>query len=73
MSEQRIQHKLHWYVDDDGSLVLNGPLPAEVGALVVNALEAAVSTASEAGTDMVKHVSAETSRSLKAGIGVRDC
>ena len=61
VTEQRVQRKLHWYFDDDGSVVLNGRLPADVGALVVKALEAALSAAAESGADTVKHVSAETS------------
>lgn len=32
---------VHWYHDDDGSLVLKARLPAEAGALLVKALEAA--------------------------------
>jgi len=39
---------LHWYYDDDGSLVLHARLPAEAGAVVVRALEAALDDLLEA-------------------------
>lgn len=61
VTEQRTQRKLHWHVDDDGSVVLNGRLPADVGTLVITALESALSAREASGADTVKHVSAETS------------
>jgi len=41
--------RLYWYSDDDGMLVVHGRLPAEVGALVVQALEAAQEALRETG------------------------
>jgi hypothetical protein len=53
-----------YFYDADGSLVLKGRLPAEIGALVVKALDAAVNDA------VVKDVSAETSaRQMFGGSG----
>ena len=53
--QQRDQH-LWWHTDTDGSLVIRGRLPAEVGALFVRALRAAVDS-----LPIPKDVSAETS------------
>jgi hypothetical protein len=39
---QRRERYLDWYTDEDGMLVIRGRLPAEVGACVIKALEAAV-------------------------------
>ena len=40
--QQRTHRELRYYWDVDGSLILNARLPADVGALVLKALEAAV-------------------------------
>ena len=36
------QRELSWFTDDDGSLVLNGRFTPEQGALIANALDAAM-------------------------------
>jgi Domain of unknown function (DUF222) len=41
-ARQQASRKVTYFFDDDGSLVLKGRLPAEIGALVVKALDAAV-------------------------------
>jgi hypothetical protein len=41
-TRQQANRKLLWYHDADGSLVLHGRLPAEVGALLLRALQAAM-------------------------------
>jgi len=41
------ERKLTWYWDEDGSLVINARLPAESGALVLKALEAAADELNE--------------------------
>ena len=51
--------ELNWYWDDDGSLVIWARLPAESGALVLKALEAAVDEINEQA--FAKNVPAETS------------
>jgi hypothetical protein len=53
---QQRDQRLWWHTDTDGSLVLRGRLPAEVGALFVRALRAAVDS-----LPIPKDVSAETS------------
>jgi hypothetical protein len=53
---QQRDQSLLWFTETDGSLVIRGRLPAEVGALFVRALEAAVD-----GLPIPKNVSAETS------------
>jgi hypothetical protein len=55
--QQRDQN-LWWHTDADGSLVVRGRLPAEIGALFVRALEAAVDSLP---IPAAKDVSAETS------------
>lgn len=40
--QQQATRSLRYHFDDDGSLVLNGRLPAEIGALVIKALQGAV-------------------------------
>jgi hypothetical protein len=52
----------------DGSLILKGRLPAEIGALVVKALDAAVNDAA-VSVPPVRDVSAETS-AQKAACGI---
>ena len=52
-ARQQENRELSYYHDSDGSLVLKGRLPADVGALVLKALDAAVKSMSD--------VSAETS------------
>ncbi len=54
-ARQQANRGLHYFHDEDGSLVLKGRLPAEVGALLLKALDAAVNDMTP--TD----VSAETS------------
>lgn len=64
--------ELNYFYDDDGSLVINGRLPAEQGALVVKALEKAMDrqfhadevTAETSNIEDGPHVSAETSRRI---------
>jgi Domain of unknown function (DUF222) len=58
-ARQQATRKLTYFFDHDGSLVLKGRLPAEMGAQLIKALEAAVDAA-EAEIDTVD-VSAETS------------
>ena len=41
-AEQQANRELRYYYDENGSLVLKGRLPAEVGALVVKALQSAL-------------------------------
>jgi len=50
---------LHWHWDEDGSLVLHGRLPAEMGAVVIKALQAAADEIDIPDSD--ENVSAETS------------
>jgi hypothetical protein len=54
-ARQQATRQLTYFHDEDGSLVLKGRLPAEIGALVVKALDAAVDDAA------ARDVSAETS------------
>ena len=59
LSREAVQHRdqgLWWHTESDGSLSIRGRLPAEVGALVVRALQLAVD-----GLPIAKDVSAETS------------
>ena len=51
--------ELNWYWDDDGSFVIKTRLPAESGALVLKALEAAVDEIND--QEFNENVSAETS------------
>jgi hypothetical protein len=41
-ARQQANRRVTYFYDDDGSLILKGRLPAEIGALVVKALDAAV-------------------------------
>jgi hypothetical protein len=50
-----------YFYDEDGSLILKGRVPAEIGALVINALDAAVNESS------ARDVSAETPAQQSAG------
>jgi len=54
-ARQQAERRLSYFFDDDGSLVFKGSLPAEVGALFMKAIEAALDTEYRA------NVSAETS------------
>jgi hypothetical protein len=54
-ARQQANRKVTYFYDHDGSLILKGRLPAEIGALVVKALDAAVDDSP------VRDVSAETS------------
>jgi len=47
-ARQQAHRRLHYWFDDDGSLVIKGRLPATAGALLIQALEAANEAASEA-------------------------
>jgi hypothetical protein len=59
-ARQQATRQLTYFHDEDGSLVLKGRLPAEIGALVVKALDAAVND--PAVNDVAaRDVSAETS------------
>jgi hypothetical protein len=53
-ARQQAARSVTYFYDEDGSLVLKGRLPPEIGALVIKALDAAVNDAA------VKGVSAET-------------
>lgn len=61
-ARQHANRRLTYHYDDDGSLVIRAQLPAETGALVLNALDAAMRDLPLPGhcEDRV-HVSAETS------------
>jgi len=50
-ARQRESRSLGYHYDDDGSLVLRGRLPAEIGALLVQAIDAAVASLA-AGADV---------------------
>src|SRR5579859_5342529 len=63
-AQQQETRKVSFFHDDDGSLVLKARLPAEIGALVIKALDAAVND-SEVG-----NVSAETSKPASRGMVV---
>jgi hypothetical protein len=61
-ARQHANRRLTYYHDDDGSLVLKVQLPAETGALVIEALEAALSDIPLPNDcESALHVSAETS------------
>jgi hypothetical protein len=53
-ARQQAERRLSYLYDDDGSLVFKGSLPAEVGALFIKAIEAALEL------EHRSHVSAET-------------
>ena len=53
-AQQQATRKVVYFYDNDGSLVLKGRLPAEIGALVVKALDAAVNDPA------LREISAET-------------
>ncbi|MGH8284377.1 MAG: DUF222 domain-containing protein, partial [Steroidobacteraceae bacterium] len=54
-ARQRAGRGLSWFFDDDGSLVLKARLPAEAGALLIKAFDAAMEA-----LPLLAHVSAET-------------
>jgi len=56
-NQRHEQRKLSWIIDDDGSYVIEGRLPPEQGARVVQALQAAMDSAFEDNPD----IAAETS------------
>ncbi len=58
-NEVHAARNLHWRWDDDGTLVLNATIPAEMGAVVIKALEAAMAEYEDEYS--VENVSAETS------------
>jgi hypothetical protein len=69
---QREDRYLEYYTDVDGMVVFRGRLPAEAGACVIKALEAAMDSLSErdascAGTGGVADDSAESSGAWSAG------
>ena len=70
-ARQQAARRLSYLYDEDGSLVLKGSLPAEVGALFIKAIEAALEAADRPG------VSAETSagagRRQRAGVNSEGC
>jgi hypothetical protein len=82
-AQQQASRRVTYFYDTDGSLVLKGRLPAEIGALVVKALDAAVNDATVAdvpGKDVpvkdasinareVRDVSAETFGRQRGGDG----
>jgi hypothetical protein len=53
-ARQQASRKVTYFYDDDGSLVLKGRLPADIGALLIKALDAAVNDPA------VRDISAET-------------
>jgi hypothetical protein len=63
-AQQQATRKVTYFYDDDGSLVLKGRLPAEIGALVIKALEAAVNDPA------VRDVSAEIAPAEPAAWGL---
>jgi hypothetical protein len=67
-ARQHANRRLTYYHDDDGSLVLKVQLPAETGALVIEALEAALSDVPLPNDcEPALHVSAETSFAIADG------
>jgi hypothetical protein len=69
-ARQQATRKLTYFYDEDGSLILKGRLPAEIGALVVKALDAAVNDAA-VSVPPVRDVSAETpARQSEGGVVV---
>lgn len=58
-ARQHATRQVSYFYDEDGSLILKCRLPAEMGALVIKALDAAVNDA-EAANPMARDVSAET-------------
>ncbi len=67
-TEQQINRCLSYSFDDDGSLILKGRLPAETGAMVLKALQAAMESLDDSpsneldkSSDSESDVSAETS------------
>jgi hypothetical protein len=63
-ARQQASRKVTYFYDYDGSLILKGRLPAEIGALVVKALDAAVNDSP------VRDVSAESAPAQQAAGGV---
>jgi hypothetical protein len=82
-AQQQATRKVTYFYDADGSLVLKGRLPAEIGALVIKALDAAVNDAAvndtavngaaikgaAASASAARDVSAETSGRQRIGGG----
>ena len=64
-AQQQERRGVMWLYDPDGSIVIKATLPAEVGALFIKAMEAAVKAAPPTKTQAEKVVSAGTSSLLK--------
>lgn len=62
-NEVYAKREVRWYWDEDGSFVLNAQLPAEVGAVVLKAIEAALEKADVRSS--AESVSAETSHATE--------
>lgn len=62
-AQQQERRGVMWLYDPDGSLVIRATLPAEAGALFIQAMQAAVKAAPPTLTAAEKDGSAETSRS----------
>src|SRR5215475_3630719 len=60
-ARQQATRRLSYFYDEDGSLVIKGSLPAEVGALFMKAIDAALEAQNRANRS-ADNVSAETSR-----------
>jgi uncharacterized protein DUF222/HNH endonuclease len=63
-AQQQERRGVMWFHEPDGSLVIKARLPAEAGALFINAMEAAVRAAPPTVTAAEKDVSAERSQYL---------
>ncbi len=61
-AQQQERRGVAWFWEPDGSLVIKARLPAEAGALFIEAMEAAVKAAPPTNTGAEGDVSAETSR-----------
>lgn len=64
-ARQQANRGVHYYFDDDGSLVLRARLPAETGALLLKALDAAMPEVSQ--PDVPAETSIEASRGVSEG------
>src|SRR6185437_4645278 len=66
--QQQERRSVIWFHEQDGLLVIKATLPAEAGALFINAMEAAVKAAPPTSTAAEKDVSAETSPNSMAKV-----
>jgi hypothetical protein len=67
-ARQQATRTVTYFYDDDGSLILKGRLPADIGALLIKALDSAVNDPA------VREVSAETpARQAARGVVVEAC